>query len=168
MARKAKKVAGNFPLLQSKPLSGKEESAHDAAALEAQMSLAWRDALEWAKKGDREHLLKMLRTESQLNERDVLDYLAEILEKAKRSRRGHPPTRPQRTWAIVADDLPVFVDERDLPLLEKKKWLEENKHLYSSLKALNKAASERFNVVEPTIENAKRRSRNAMAKSRST
>src|SRR4051794_38388186 len=91
------------PPLPRAPLSDEQEAAHDQAAANAQISIAWQDALDWAKRGDRRSLAAMLRSEHSMDDdKDVRVFLADVLENKVKRPRGKPTLRPERTWGYDA------------------------------------------------------------------
>lgn len=158
----------------SAELTDEEQTAHDRAAHEAQLQLAWRDALDWAKRGDRRSLVTLLRGEQQLSERDVLDFLADLVEGKFKWPRGKPAQRPEYTFALDKRGNVAWVDKRDIERLEIRKWVANNKKLFPVKFDLLEATAKHFGLdyeSEEVIEhlaNIVGRSSKAWSNSRST
>lgn len=155
-----------IPPLPGPPLSDEQEAAHDRDAAEAQISIAWRDALDWAKRGDRRSLAAMLRGEHSLDDMYVRAFLADVLEEKEKRPRGKPTRRPQHTFFVDAKGRVSWIDKRDSQHLTIKKWMQDNKKAHRSHKTLLEAAAKHFKMDPELIENIVRRSSNARAKSR--
>lgn len=157
-------------------LSDEEQTAHDRAAYEAQMQFAWQDALEWAKRGDRRSLVTLLRGEQQLCEREVLDFLADLVEGKFKWPRGKPPQRPEYTFAYTGKPFESpdrfdprclkWVDKRDVAVLELRKWIRDNKAAHGH--DIYRAAAKKFGMTAKNAENLDRRSMEARKQKRST
>ncbi|MDN5006152.1 hypothetical protein ACFQZO_35470 [Bradyrhizobium sp. GCM10027634] len=156
------------PPLPSAPLSDEEQAAHDKDAAAAQISIAWQDALDWAKRGDRRSLVAMLRSEHLLDDNDVRSFLADVLEDKEKRPRGKPARRPQHTFFVDAKGRVSWIDKRDSQHFTIKKWMQENKKAHRGHSALLEAAAKHFRLDPEVIENIARRSSKAQAKSRST
>ncbi|MFK4522200.1 hypothetical protein ABIF90_000181 [Bradyrhizobium japonicum] len=156
------------PPLPSSPLSDEEEAARDWDAAAAQISIAWQDALDWAKRGDRRSLAAMLRGAHSLDDMDVRAFLAEVLEDKEKRPRGKPSRRPQHTFFVDAKGRVSWVDTRDSQRLTIKKWMKVNKKAHRGHSALLDAAAKHLKMDPEVIENIVRRSSKARAKSRST
>lgn len=159
----------------SAELTDEEQTAHDRAAHEAQLQLAWRDALDWAKRGDRRSLVTLLRSEHSLQDDiDVRDYLADVLEGKEKRTRGKPVRRPEYTFASDKGGNVAWVDKRDVERLEIRKWIADNKKLFPVKFDLLEAAAKRFGLdheseaVIERLENMVSRSSKAWSNSRST
>jgi hypothetical protein len=157
------------PPMPSVPLTDEEEAAHDRAAAEAWMSIAWQDALDWAKRGDRRSLAAMLRGEHSLpDDGDTRAFLADVLEGKEKRPRGKPARRPQNTFFADAKGKVSWIDKRDSQRLTIKKWLHDNKKAHRTHGALLDAAAKHFKMEAEVIENIVRRSSKSWARSRST
>jgi hypothetical protein len=149
--------------------SSDDEDAHDnTSAAEAQLTMAWQDALSWAKRGDRRSLVEMLRGNHVLDDREVRNFLADLLENKEKRPRGKPAIRPKYTFAINASGDIAWVDERDSERLKIKKWMHDNKTAHCNHAALLEAAAKHFKMDSDRLENIVRRSANAWKRSRST
>ncbi|WP_438277974.1 hypothetical protein [Nitrobacter sp.] len=146
--------------------------AHDQAAYEARVQFAWQDALEWAKRGDRRSLVALLRGEQQLSEREVLDFLADLVEGKFKWPRGKPAQRPESTFAMDTNGKIVWVDKRDATVLEMRKWVSENRRSLGN--GVYEAAAKHFGMdsesekVIESIATLCRRSINSRVRSRSS
>lgn len=156
-------------------LADEEQMAHDQGAHEAQLQLAWHDALDWAKRGDRQSLIEMLRSENSLqDDKDVRDYLAAFLEGKEKRPRGKPVCRPKYTFALDKGGKVAWVDRRDIERLEIRKWVTDNKKSFSVEFDLLEAAAKHFGLdhkseeVIHSIENIVGRSSKAWSRSRSS
>ncbi|MCK1402324.1 hypothetical protein IVB45_20715 [Bradyrhizobium sp. 4] len=145
----------------SVPLSDEEEAARDRDAAAAQLSIAWQDALDWAKRGDRRSLVAMLRGEYSLDDVDVRAFLADVLEEKERRPRGKPARRPMHTFFVDAKGRVSWIDKRDGQHFTIKKWLQENKKAHRGHSALLEAAAKHFKLDPEVIENIARRSSKA-------
>lgn len=154
--------------LPGPPLSDEEEAARDRDAAAAQLSIAWQDALDWAKRGDRRSLVAMLRGEYSLDDVDVRAFLADLLEEKEKRPRGKPARRPQHTFFLDAKGRVSWIDKRDSQHLTIKKWMQDNKKTCRGHRSLLEAAAKHFKMDPDVIENIVRRSSKARAKSRST
>ncbi len=147
--------------------SSDDEDAHGNAAAEAQISLAWQDALEWAKRGDLEPLTALLRSENSLqDDRHVRDFLADVLEGKFKRPRGKPVSRPEMTWWLDPNGQIQFVDRRDVRWLKIKKWVRDNKPVHGE--KIFEAAATHFGMEVEAVHETVRRSSKAWKRSRST
>ncbi|MBH5369914.1 hypothetical protein [Bradyrhizobium glycinis] len=156
------------PPPQSAPLSHEEESARDNDAAAAQISIAWQEALDWAKRGDRRSLAAMLRSEHSLSDEDVRAFLANVLEDKEKRPRGKPARRPQHTFFVDGKGRVSWIDKRDSQFLTIKKWMHDNKKAHRGHSALLEAAARHFKMDPEVLENIVRRSSKSRTKSRST
>lgn len=155
--------------MPSAPLSDEDEIAHNQAAAEAAISIAWQDALDWAKRGDRRSLAAMLRGNHSLHDdREVRLFLADLLEGTEKRPRGKPARKPVHTFHLDAKGTVSWVDKRDSQRLAIKKWLQDNKKTYRTHAALLDAAAKHFKMEAEVIENIVRRSSKSWVRSRST
>lgn len=134
----------------SPALSDEEEAARDRAAGAAQISIAWQDALDWAKRGDRRSLATMLRSEHSLDdEKDVRAFLADVLEKKERRSRGKPASRPDKTFHVDAAGRVSWIDKRDEINLNIRKWVKQHRASFPNLDAAYAAAEIEFKHLLP-------------------
>ena len=119
----------------------------------------WHDALEWAERGDHEHLASLLRSDLSLNDDSfVREFLASMLLKSPRP-RGRPARRPVKNWAIDAKGQVAMVEipkKAAIPVFEVRQWVRENRAKHG--KRVTEAAAKKFNLSVVSIENAVRRS----------
>lgn len=149
-------------------LSDEEETARDHDAATARVSIAWQEALDWAKRGDRRSLAAMLRGEHLLLDPDVRTFLADVLEDKEKRPRGKPARRPQHTFFVDGKGRVSWIDKRDSQFLTIKKWMHDNKKAHRGHSALLEAAARHFKMDPEVLENIVRRSSKARTKSRST
>jgi hypothetical protein len=135
-------------------------------AIDAQIQLAWGDALHWAKRGDYELLIAQLRGNSQIA-REVRDFFADLLhnDKIKRS-RGKPVKRPDKTFAFDESGQIAMVDKRDVRRLEIRKWVRENKPIHGD--NVYAKAAKQFVLHEESVRDMVSRSSKAWKRRRST
>lgn len=126
------------------PLSAEEEAARDRDAAEAAISIAWQDALDWAKRGDRRSLAAMLRGERSLNDRDVRTFLADLLENKEKRPRGKPARRPEHTFFVDAKGRVSWIDKRDELSLKIREWVKQNRTKFPDLATAYEAAEKEF------------------------
>lgn len=138
------------------------DSDHDFedSGYEAQVSLAWQDALEWACKGDVPHLAKLLRSDvTLLDNAEVRGFLADVLEKKHAFPRGRQVRRPEKTFGYDASGQIAMIATQHVQKLGIRKWVRENRAALGD-RVYDEAANH-FKVRIETIENAVRRSANA-------
>ena len=83
------------------------------------LAAAWHECLEWAERGDVEHLARMLRSDASLQDDPfVRAFLADVLDGKIKRPRGKPVKRPERAWWINPDGTPAMIDIRDKRRLE--------------------------------------------------
>jgi hypothetical protein len=131
----------------------------DNASHEAQIQLAWEDALHWAKLGDYELLIARLRGDLPIAA-EVRAFFVDLLAGKVRRPRGKPVKRPDWAFAIDENDRIVTIDKRHARLLAIRRWVRANKTMYG--KDVLDAAAKHFNVRRETIEHAVRRSSKAL------
>lgn len=140
---------------------------YDESGYEAQVSLAWQDALEWARKGDVQHLAKLLRSDiTLLDDAEVRIFLADVLEKKHAFPRGRQVRRPEKVFGYDASGQIAMVATQHAKMLGIRKWVSENQTALGD--SVYEEAANYFNVRIETVENAVRRSARAWNKIRST
>jgi hypothetical protein len=141
------------------PAIGFDGNNDDDVAAEAQIDLAWRDALEWARRGDVVHLAAMLRSDITLFDNDeVRAFLADVLDGKFVRSKGKPIRRPTKTFVVDSAGRPLWADERDRERFEIAKWIHDHRSIYG--KQIYEAAAKRFELNEETLRNKMRRSKN--------
>lgn len=140
---------------------------YDESGYEAQVSLAWQDALEWARKGDVPHLARLLRSDiALLDNTEVRGFLADVLEKKHAFPRGRQERRPEKTFGYDASGQLAMIATQHTQKLGIRKWVSENRTALGD-RVYDEAANH-FNVRIESVENAVRRSANAWKKPGST
>jgi hypothetical protein len=131
------------------------DEAADRAAYEAQVNLAWHDALEWVRGGgEYAPLVTLLRGDFPLQDiRELRDFLADVLEKKVKRGRGRPKEQFSRSWAIGDDGVPMMVNVRENTTSEIQRYLRSTKPVLGK-KAAVAAAADKFKRIPETIENA--------------
>jgi hypothetical protein len=147
--------------------SDEDDQARDQDAAEAQISLAWQDALAWAQRGDLQPLAGLLRSDNSLQDnREVRNFLADLLDGKVKRPRGKPARRPKMTFAIDTRGKIQWIDRRDAERLEIARWMREHKAIHGN--KVYEVAAKHFKINEESLRNMIRRSSNAWKRSRST
>jgi hypothetical protein len=150
-----------FPLPAAQP---DDDRSNNAAAV--QLQLAWDDAVEWAKRGDSDSLIALLRSDDPVD-REVRELFASLLERGKvniKTTRGKPAKRPETTWAVVENGQPALIDARDVRRTEIRKWVRDNRKQYGD--RVYAAAAKHFKMNRESVVDLARRSALAWKRSR--
>ena len=117
------------------------------------LAAAWHECLEWAERGDVEHLARMLRSDASLQDDPfVRAFLADVLDGKIKRPRGKPVKRPERAWWINPDGTPAMIDIRDKRRLEIVRSIRDNK-------ASHEAAAAHFRMHVESVRHLVRRAK---------
>jgi hypothetical protein len=141
-----------------------DDDEHDSTV---NITAAWHECLDWARRGDVTPLSDLLRGDCPLQDDwHVRTFLADVLDGKFKRPRGKPVRRPEGTFWVDAEGAVSWIDKRDLRRLEIAKWIDENKAVLG--KNVFSSAADHFAIDEESLRTMMRRSSKAWQRSRST